>query len=164
MLTFVTRSVEETVALGERLGRLVTTGNFVSLVGELGSGKTQFVRGVAAGMGVDPSLHVTSPTYSFLNRYSGRLLLNHFDLYRLTGGQDVADLGFEEYFYGTDVCIVEWADRLLNLLPDERLSIAFDYVDEHDRRISFEPNGEQYEKMIRELAASFTTRFESLRE
>ena len=152
MLTIVTRSVEETVALGERLGLLVRPGDFVALTGELGSGKTQFVRGIAAGLGLDPSVPVTSPTYTFLNSYSGRLLLNHFDLYRLTGDQDVIDLGFEEYFYGDGVSIVEWADRLLNLLPGERISIAFDYLDENARRITFEPHGEKYEEIIRLLA------------
>jgi tRNA threonylcarbamoyladenosine biosynthesis protein TsaE len=148
----VTRSVEETIALGESVGFLVEAGHFIALTGELGAGKTHFVRGFAAGMGVDPAVRVTSPTYTLLNSYHGRLPLYHFDLYRLTGNQEVVELGFEEYFYGSGVCIVEWAERLGDLLPEERMSITFTYLDENVRRIVFAPFGEQYEKMLDGLA------------
>jgi len=148
----VTRSAEETERLGERAGLLVRPGDFIALTGELGAGKTMFVRGVAAGMGVDPSLPVTSPTYTILNTYPGRLRLNHFDLYRLSGETDVAELGFEEYFYGPGVCIVEWAERLCGLVPEEHVSIDFVYLDENARRITFAPHGERYETLVRSLA------------
>ena len=87
-------------------------GDFIALSGELGSGKTRFVRGVAEGLTVDPATQITSPTYSLLHIYTGRLPLYHFDLYRLAGDADVAELGFAEFFFGDGVSLVEWADRL----------------------------------------------------
>jgi tRNA threonylcarbamoyladenosine biosynthesis protein TsaE len=154
MRTVITGSAAETVALGERLGALLGEGEFIALTGELGSGKTQFARGVAAGIGVDRAVPVTSPTYILMNVYHGRLPLYHFDLYRLAGDQDVADLGFEEYFYGSGVCLVEWAERLGCLLPEERLTVLFGYLDDNSRNISFEPNGERYEEIVKNLTLS----------
>lgn len=151
MLTVISGSAAETVAIGERLGALLGEGDFIALTGELGSGKTQFARGVAAGIGVDPAVPVTSPTYTLMNLYHGRLPLYHFDLYRLVGDQDVADLGFEEYFYGTGVCLVEWAERLGCLLPEERLTVLFSYLDDNSRNISFEPYGERYEEIVKNM-------------
>lgn len=154
MKTVVSGSVEETVALGEKLGALAMPGDFIALTGELGSGKTQFARGVAAGLGVDPAVPVTSPTYTLMNLYTGRFPLYHFDLYRLAGDQDVAELGFEEYFFGSGVCIVEWAERLRLILPDDRLTILFSYGDDNSRRISFVPHGVRYEALVENLTVS----------
>jgi tRNA threonylcarbamoyladenosine biosynthesis protein TsaE len=151
MRTVISGSAAETVALGERLGALLGEGEFIALTGELGSGKTQFARGVAAGIGVDRAVPVTSPTYTLMNIYHGRLPLYHFDLYRLVGDQDVADLGFEEYFYGSGVCLVEWAERLGCLLPEERLTVLFGYLDDNSRNISFEPSGERYEEIVKNM-------------
>jgi tRNA threonylcarbamoyladenosine biosynthesis protein TsaE len=151
MLTVISGSAAETAAIGERLGTLLGEGDFIALTGELGSGKTQFARGVVAGIGVDPAVPVTSPTYTLMNLYHGRLSLYHFDLYRLVGDQDVADLGFEEYFYGTGVCLVEWAERLGCLLPEERLTVLFSYLDDNSRNISFEPCGERYEEIVKNM-------------
>ncbi len=150
-MTVLSGSAAQTVSLGERLGALLGEGDFIALTGELGSGKTQFARGVAAGIGVDPAVPVTSPTYTLMNLYHGRLPLYHFDLYRLAGDQDVADLGFEEYFYGTGVCLVEWPERLGCLLPEERLTVLFSYLDDNSRNISFEPCGERYEEIVKNL-------------
>ncbi len=151
IMTVLSGSAAQTVSLGERLGALLGEGDFIALTGELGSGKTQFARGVAAGIGVDPAVPVTSPTYTLMNLYHGRLPLYHFDLYRLAGDQDVADLGFEEYFYGTGVCLVEWPERLGCLLPEERLTVLFSYLDDNSRNISFEPCGERYEEIVKNL-------------
>lgn len=150
----VSRSVEETIALGERLGALAGPGDFIALTGELGSGKTHFARGVVAGLGVDRSVPVTSPTYTLMNLYAGRLPLYHFDLYRLAGDQDVAELGFEEYFYGSGVCIVEWAERLRELLPEEHLTILFSYRDDTSRSITLEPHGAHYEAIVKNMTGS----------
>jgi tRNA threonylcarbamoyladenosine biosynthesis protein TsaE len=152
LLTIVSHSVAETIALGERLGALVGPGDFIALTGELGSGKTHFARGVAAGLGVDPSVPVTSPTYTIMNLYPGRLPLYHFDLYRLAGDQEAIELGFEEYFYGDGVCLVEWAERWLNLLPEERLTLFFSYRDDSSRSISLEPRGARYDAVVNKLA------------
>jgi tRNA threonylcarbamoyladenosine biosynthesis protein TsaE len=151
LLTVVTSRVEETIALGERVGRLASAGDFIALTGELGSGKTHFARGVAVGLGIGPSVHVTSPTYTLVNTYTGRLQLHHFDLYRLAGEPDVIELGFEEYFYGSGVCIVEWAERLQALLPVERISVTFTYLDENARIVTFAPHGARYEKLIENI-------------
>ena len=151
MLTVVSHSVAETVALGKRLGTLVGPGDFIALTGELGAGNTHFARGVAAGLGVDPAVPVTSPTYTILNIYGGRLPLYHFDLYRLAGDREEDELGFEEYFYGDGVCLVEWAERWPDLLPAERLTVFFDYRDDLGRSISLEPRGARYESLVNEL-------------
>jgi len=135
-----------------RLGRLLKAGDFIALIGELGSGKTRFVQGVAAGLNVEPGRPVNSPTYSLLHIHSGRLPLYHFDLYRLSGDEDVEQLGFSEYFYGDGVSLVEWADRLHMEMPAERLTITFSYLGEDERRIDFTPRGNSYEALIIKLS------------
>ena len=152
MLSIITRNADETATLGMRLGRLLKAGDFIALIGELGSGKTRFVQGVAAGLEVGPGRPVTSPTYSLLHIHSGRLPLFHFDLYRLSGDEDVEQLGFAEYFYGDGVSIVEWADRLHMEMPAERLTITFSHLGEDERRIDFAPLGNSYEDLIIKLS------------
>jgi len=147
----ITRSEDETVALGGRLGSLLQAGDFIALTGELGSGKTSFVRGVAAGLAVDPATRITSPTYSLLHIYTGRLPLYHFDLYRLAGDAEVAELGFAELFYGDGVCLVEWADRLQEEKPAECLTITFLHVEDDRRRIVFTAVGDRYEELLKNL-------------
>ncbi len=152
MQSIITRNADETATLGMRLGRLLKPGDFIALIGELGSGKTRFVQGVAAGLNVEPGRPVTSPTYSLLHIHSGRLPLYHFDLYRLSGDEDVEQLGFAEYFYGDGVSIVEWADRLHVEMPAERLTITFSHLGEDERRIEFAPLGNSYEDLIIKLS------------
>ena len=151
MPSVITRSEMETVALGKRLGGLLMSGDFIALMGELGTGKTRFVQGIAAGLTMDPGLPVTSPTYSLLHIHDGRLPLFHFDLFRLKGAADVEELGFEEYFYGDGVSVVEWADRLQEEMPDERLVITFSHVGEEERKIEFSPRGERYVELVMNL-------------
>jgi tRNA threonylcarbamoyladenosine biosynthesis protein TsaE len=148
--TVVTCSVAETEALGAALATYLVAGDFIALHGELGAGKTCFVRGVAVGLEVDPTMYVTSPTYTLLNIYRGRLPLYHFDLYRL-GGDEVAELGFEEYFYGDGVCFVEWAERLGGDQPEERLEIAFYHAEDDSRRVQFIPFGSRYAQIVEGL-------------
>src|SRR6266545_2125490 len=137
MVSVVTHVETETVALGENLGRLLRPGDFVALFGELGSGKTRFAQGVALGAGVDPKTRVTSPTYTIMNEYQGTFPLYHFDLYRLAGDTDIVELGFEDYFFGRGICLVEWAERLVSELPDEHLMVSFTYEVNNARRIVF---------------------------
>lgn len=151
MYTFPSRNTRETLQLGERLGRLLQPGDFVALVGDLGSGKTHFVQGIALGMGVPSDICVSSPSYTLLNEYAGRVPLYHFDLYRLHGDADILDLGFEEYFYGRGACVVEWADRLSSELPEEHLMITFINDGETLRSITFHPAGPRYRALLREL-------------
>lgn len=149
MLRIVSKSAEDTMRLGEMLGKVVEPGDFIALTGELGSGKTHFVKGVAVGIGVENSVQVSSPTYTLINEYQGRHCLYHFDLYRLNGGTEIIELGLEEYFFGNGVCIVEWAERLKSELPNEYLSILFDYEDENFRQIEFVPHGARYEILLK---------------
>lgn len=146
-----TNSSAETVALGERLGRLLAPGDFIALVGDLGAGKTQFTKGIAAGLGVDPGTPVTSPTYTILNIYQGRLPLYHFDLYRLEGGEEVEELGFEEYFSGSGVCVVEWAERMGEEPQGGVLTVTIDHAGPEGRVVRFEARGDRPEAILRQL-------------
>ncbi len=154
MFAVVTHNEAETSALGKKLGELLGPGDFVALYGDLGSGKTRFAQGVARGAGVDPEVYVTSPTYTILNEYKGNNPLYHFDLYRLGGDADIAELGFEEYFHGDGVCLVEWADRLSSGFPEQHLKVYFHHESENTRRIEFEWSGDRYGEMVRKIIKS----------
>jgi tRNA threonylcarbamoyladenosine biosynthesis protein TsaE len=153
MESVVTRSEEETVALGARLGRLLAPGDCIALVGELGAGKTQFAKGIAIGLEVDPGTPVTSPTYTILNIYQGRIPLYHFDLYRLQGPEEVAELGFEEYFSGAGACVVEWAERLEDEAPVELLTVTLCHAEDDTRKISFAASGPRAAALLAQLLA-----------
>jgi tRNA threonylcarbamoyladenosine biosynthesis protein TsaE len=109
--TIETRSAAETEGVGRRIGETLPGGTVVLLVGDLGAGKTAFVRGLAAGLGIDPS-DVSSPTFTLVQEYRGRCRLQHVDLYRLSHWQDIEELGIDEFVAHGDVVAIEWADRL----------------------------------------------------
>lgn len=109
-----TTSVEETEAAGCAFGKVLTAGAVVALLGDLGAGKTAFARGVAAGLGIDA--RVTSPTFALVNEYQGKIPLFHFDLYRLPGADELYDLGLDEYLERGGVCLMEWAERVIDEL------------------------------------------------
>jgi tRNA threonylcarbamoyladenosine biosynthesis protein TsaE len=115
-------------------------------MGELGSGKTCFVQGIAEGLGV--SEHTRSPTFIFVSEYQGRLRLYHVDLYRIETPLELADLGLDEYMAGRGVCAVEWADKALASFPPEHLGVAFTYMDETTRRIHLEAHGSRYIRLL----------------
>lgn len=140
--------------LGRRLGRLLAPGDFLALTGELGAGKTQFAKGIALGLEVDPGTPVTSPTYTILNIYQGRLPLYHFDLYRLEDGEEVVALGFEEYFYASGVCVVEWAERLGEEAPGELLAVSLAHDGDDRRAVTFEAAGTRAQVLLEELLRS----------
>ena len=127
-----TRSAGATRSLGERLGRLLSAGDVVALVGELGAGKTQFVRGLCRGTGV-PDAEVSSPTFAIVATYRGRLQVNHADLYRIGDDDELYATGFHELVGGPGATVVEWADRIPGALPRERLEIKL----AHDARSPF---------------------------
>ncbi len=151
MIRVVTRNEAETCALGQKLGELLSPGDFVALYGDLGAGKTRFAQGVARGVGVDPDIHITSPTYTILNEYKGNYPFYHFDLYRLGGDTDIEELGFEEYFHGDGVCLVEWADRLVSGFPDRYLKVFFQLEAGDTRHIEFEWSGDRYAEIMKKI-------------
>ena len=134
------RSPEETLALGRRLGGSLRPGDVVALYGDLGAGKTQFVKGVCAAWGIDEGA-VSSPTFTLVQEYAGsEFPLYHFDAYRIKQPSEYFELGYEDYFFGGGVCLVEWPERVESLLPAETIRVRIDHVGEHTRRIIFPDN------------------------
>lgn len=149
----VTGSPEDTRALGRRLGRLLGGGEILGLSGDLGSGKTCFVHGLAEGLEVGGNSWVRSPTFTLINEYEGRLPLVHVDLFRVAPGAEMEDLHLEEYFSSGSVCVVEWFERLDAVRVDEFLGVAFRYVDEERRALRFAARGRRYEALVAGLHA-----------
>jgi tRNA threonylcarbamoyladenosine biosynthesis protein TsaE len=142
MRIYKTNCEEETMDLGSRIGEIADAGSVILLSGDLGAGKTVLARGIARGLGI--SEPITSPTYTLLNIYQGRLPLYHFDIYRLTQPEDLYDLDFEEYLYGDGVVLVEWPERMGDLFSDECMHISIEKKDGQQRIISIKPVGEKY--------------------
>lgn len=134
LFNLCSRSAEQTRLLGEQLGRLLPAGSLVLLQGDLGAGKTCLATGIARGVGVDSATPITSPTYTLLNSYQGQLPLYHFDLYRLADGEELDELGFDEYFNGDGVALVEWPERHPELI-EQGVLIELSYVDECSRQL-----------------------------
>ena len=148
MLKFNTESTEETSKIGEQLGKLLNKGNIVCLSGDLGAGKTSFTKGIAKGLEVKD--YVTSPTYTIINEYEGRLPLYHFDVYRLNDVSEMYELGYEEYFFGDGVVVLEWADIVRDIIPGERLWITIlNTKGDNTREIIMEPTGETYDTIVK---------------
>ncbi|MFQ5494644.1 MAG: tRNA (adenosine(37)-N6)-threonylcarbamoyltransferase complex ATPase subunit type 1 TsaE [Phycisphaerae bacterium] len=136
-----TDSAEATLALGRRMGGALEGGLVIGLVGPLGAGKTQLVKGIAAGNAVDDAANVTSPTFALVHQYPGRLELFHLDVYRLEGPADVAALGFDEWVTPTSVLVVEWADAIESLMPDDALWIELRPIDSQRRGFTLRAGG-----------------------
>ena len=130
----VADSLAETEALGRRLGASLAAGTVVALIGPLGAGKTHFSRAIAEGLEIRNPLAVTSPTFVLIQEYAGRLPIFHFDAYRLNNSREFLDLGAQEYFEAGGVCLIEWADRVLDALPPAYLRVDIEPRDENRRR------------------------------
>ncbi len=135
--TVMSRSPEETVDFGKQLADILNPGDVIALYGELGSGKTTLVRGITRGLGVEKDCAITSPTFVLMNIYPGRIPVYHFDLYRLSGAADLYDLGFEEYFFGKGVSVVEWAEKAEILFPASAIRLKLTTIDEQTREIKY---------------------------
>ncbi|MBE9536315.1 MAG: tRNA (adenosine(37)-N6)-threonylcarbamoyltransferase complex ATPase subunit type 1 TsaE [Proteobacteria bacterium] len=147
---FVADSVEKTNSLGRELGSVVRAGDMIALSGELGAGKTTFVKALATGLGISED-DVSSPSYTLLNEYDGRIPMYHFDLYRLEGADDVDDLGFDEYMDGDGLAVVEWADVAPQILPSEYLEIKIMIKGKESRNLELKGIGERYVKLVEHL-------------
>ncbi len=141
------RSREETLALGAAFGQKAKGGEVIALIGDLGTGKTQFVQGLAAGLGID-STTVNSPTFTLLQTYEGRLPLIHVDLYRLENQKEVDALGLEEYLEGKGVAAVEWADNGSEVLPHGRLTITILDLEADVREIEIEATDQTHQSWL----------------
>lgn len=137
MPTFFSDSTEMTVAFGEKLGKVLKADTVLALHGDLGAGKTTLMRGLLAGITGNRLEGVQSPTFVYLNSYSGKLPCHHFDLYRLSGEEAFMEMGFEEYFDGGGVCCIEWAERIESILPERVIHLHLHHEGEGQRRIQW---------------------------
>ncbi len=149
-LQITTDSASATEALGADLGTLLNPGSFLALKGDMGGGKTCFTRGLVSTLAPESAHLVASPTYAIMNSYPGNITVHHFDFYRLTGDNDIAELGFEDYFYDA-VCVIEWSERLDELLPSDVLILLFEHLGKNRRLISITGSGQKSDEVISQL-------------
>lgn len=153
MFSIITSSTEQTEEVGRLLGTMLEPGDLVCLFGDLGAGKTHFSYGIARGLQVrDP--YITSPTFTFVNEYQGRIPFYHIDLYRLKEPSELEGIGFEEYIESDGATVIEWAERAEEELPEDKLNIYLSDVSENSRELGFFAEGERYEKLLEALRKS----------
>lgn len=155
-LQTTTYSPQETKQLGEKLGRQIQTGTVIALFGDLGSGKTVFVQGLAQGLSVPDSYYITSPSYTLINEYPGRHTLFHVDLYRIDNPVDFEEIGLHEILYNNGVVAIEWADRLNEDLPAEYLNIQLEIASDDSRKIYLTAYGLEAANLLKSLDESKT--------
>ncbi|WAA09240.1 tRNA (adenosine(37)-N6)-threonylcarbamoyltransferase complex ATPase subunit type 1 TsaE [Fervidibacillus albus] len=143
----IVNELEETMDIAKALAKYLQAGDVIALEGDLGAGKTSFTKGLAKGL--DIFQNVNSPTFTIIKEYNGRLPLYHMDVYRLSDADE--DLGFEEYFHGDGVTVVEWARMIHEQLPEDRLTIQLFVLDECRRKIVFHPEGKRYNEICKEF-------------
>jgi tRNA threonylcarbamoyladenosine biosynthesis protein TsaE len=145
MFAFKAATENETVRAGTALGKILGPSDVICLTGDLGSGKTAFTRGIARALNIKD--HITSPTFTIVNEYEGSMPLYHFDVYRTSGSDDMFEIGFEEYIYGDGITVIEWADMISDILPEEYImvNIAPTLIEQtYGRTISFDFKGNRY--------------------
>lgn len=147
IISLQTTSLSETMALGQRLGRLLFSGAVVLLDGQLGAGKTSLTKGIAQGLGITST--VNSPTFTIVKVYQGQLPLYHIDAYRLANRHD--DIGIEDLVFGDGVTVIEWPEYALEWIPSEFLKIEIIYLDDVTRVFHFHPQGQRYVDLIKEF-------------
>lgn len=152
---FFSSSPAATLSLGKRIGERLPQGSVIALTGELGCGKTLLTRGICDGLGV-PLRQVNSPTFVLVNEYRGRLPVFHIDLYRLSGIDDGFEIGIMDYFSraASGVMIIEWAEKMNSLLPDDLLKVEFDIISARKRRIVFSSSAGRFAAIFKEIAKS----------
>ena len=136
---FRTHSPEETQEIGVRIGAQLSPGDVVALIGDLGVGKTCLTQGIARGVGLYQDQTVNSPSYILINEYEGKIPIYHIDLYRLERLEDIVALGLEDYLEGDGICVIEWADRMGELLPESHIQVIITAEDEFTRTIELLP-------------------------
>lgn len=146
-VSVLSTNTEQTLRLGEKLARHLRGGDILCLEGDLGSGKTTLIKGIAKGLKIAPE-KVNSPTFVLMNAYQGKLPLYHFDLYRLEHVREISSIGYEEFLYGDGVSVIEWADKLEELTPKEYLRVELKHEGENERLIKLSAVGERYYEFI----------------
>ena len=149
--TIITNSAQETINFGKKLANFLIAGEMVALVGDLGSGKTWFTKGIALGLGVNPNIVITSPSFALVNEYEGRYTFFHMDAYRLESLSEFLSAGLEEYLYGEGVVAMEWADRWPEILPEQKIMVEFVIIDSHRRKITLSGDHPRAIKIIESI-------------
>ena len=150
-MEFIIDSLEGTMNLGKQLGKIVHAGDIICLTGDLGTGKTHFTKGIAEGLEIDSP--ITSPTFTIVNEYEGRLKLYHFDVYRVNDPDEIEAIGFDEYIFSDAVSIIEWANYIKDLIPEEHIWVEIKKQPElgiNFRKIIIHYYGDRY-SYIKEL-------------
>lgn len=150
-MVFQTKSTSETIRLGKKIGRFLQRGDVVALVGELGTGKTQLIKGLASGVGIKNLKYISSPSFTLINEYRGRIPFYHIDLFRLNREQEAEELGLEEYYHGDGVTAIEWADKIPSLLPTELVWIQINYHGVHERLVEIVGKGKRYLNLLYQI-------------
>ena len=151
MKTIETKSPEETIALGKRIGELSNPRDVIALIGGLGSGKTTITKGIASGAGVGNENSVSSPSFVLVKEYHGKMPVYHMDIYRLDERSAIDSFGYEEYIYGDGLAIIEWADKIGDILPKDFLKIELRISGEDSRMIRLVPHGARFEKIVNNI-------------
>ena len=132
-----------------RIGKLAEPGDIYLLIGELGAGKTCLTQGIAYGLDIQE--YTLSPSFVIMRELHGRLALYHMDFYRLDNIAEISDLGLDDYLFGKGVCVIEWANKGMTVLPEDHLVIKIDYLADNERSFIIEPKGERYVRMLKQL-------------
>ncbi len=148
-LELISHSPEQTQRLGIRIGELALPGDILLLVGALGTGKTCLTQGIAWGLGIKE--YAVSPSFVIVRELHGRLPLYHIDLYRLDHIEEIVELGLDDYLYGSGVCVVEWAEKGLSVLPIEHLLIQISFLSDSERNFQLKPSGKRYLEILAQL-------------
>ncbi|MEX0805569.1 MAG: tRNA (adenosine(37)-N6)-threonylcarbamoyltransferase complex ATPase subunit type 1 TsaE [Candidatus Binatia bacterium] len=147
----ISRSDKQTRKWGVKLGKLLQGGEIIGLVGELGSGKTCFVRGLTEGLEVSQKAWIRSPTFTLVNEYHGRLPIYHIDLYRLQSTAELEELNLRDYLYSSGVSLIEWFEYFPADEVDDHLEIRLVYGEGSERELRFTPHGERYDQLVTSL-------------
>lgn len=150
-MEIIVDSLEDTMNIGRKLGTLVNPGDIICITGDLGTGKTHFTKGIAKGLSIDSP--ITSPTFTIVNEYEGRLKLYHFDVYRVNEPDEIEAIGFDEYIFSDAVSVIEWANYIEELIPEERIWVEMRKVPDlgiNFRKITIQYYGDRY-NYVKEL-------------
>ena len=146
-MKFITKTREETISLGEKLGKLLPANSILAMNGDLAAGKTTFTKGIGIGLGIKQVIN--SPTFNILKIYEGSKTLYHIDAYRLE--ENPYNLGFEEYMDDDGIMVIEWFDYMKDMISNDYLELKFKYIDDETREIEFIPHGSKYDDVLKEL-------------